>query len=129
MNSQQMMLYWFLKYFQVMKKHYGKLEVSHASQILTNIRQILVLSQFYLITAANSNLEIYDRELYRTKRLAAAELQDSRTLRQQQEKFLELKTNEEKEFTKDPEQRNFKNYQCCVSANCAFWQTIYYTVE
>ena len=35
-----------------MKKHYGqkKLEISHASQILTNDCQILVLSLSYLIT-------------------------------------------------------------------------------
>ena len=41
-----MMFYWFLKYFEVMKKHCGqkKSEISHASQILTHEPQILVLS-------------------------------------------------------------------------------------
>ena len=56
-------------------------------------------------------------ELYRTKGLA---VQDSRTPLKYA-KFLQAKTNYKKEFTKDPEQRNFKNYQYCVSANCAFW--------
>ena len=56
-------------------------------------------------------------EFYRTKGLA---VQDSRTPLKYA-KFLQAKTNYKKEFTKDPEQRNLKNYQCCVSANCAFW--------
>ena len=48
------------------------------------------------------------------------QLQDFRTLLQYGQ-ISEVKANDKKKFPKNSEQRNFKNYQYFVSANCAFW--------